>query len=258
MPNDPACMTRRRPATRQWTRLCTGVALATGLCLALGAAHAQSGSRYQVELVIFTQPAGTSLEQRPLPAAPLPADDIPGQDDDAAAPVAVDDIPGLYGDAAPPVTAAPATADPAPGAESPGPESLLPPGVSMPEAPLALAGVATRLNRGEYRLLWHQAWVQPAAAVDGLDLATLAALGRGPADPAISGTIHLSAGRFLHLGVDLQLDADAGVAAQMRQQRRIRPGIDQYFDHPHIGVIAIVSRLEEGPQAGTGDAQSEL
>lgn len=241
MPSEPAFNARRRPAARGPARLCAGVALAAGLGLALGAAHAQSAPRYQVEVVIFTQPAGTSLEQRPLPAAPLPEDDVPGQDDDAATPVA----------------AQPAPADAESDGEGQAPESLLPPGVSMPEAPLALAAVATRLNRGDYRLLWHQAWVQPAAAGDGLDLATLAALGQGPADPAISGTVRLSAGRFLHLGMELQLDADGDVAAVLQQRRRVRPGIEQYFDHPHIGVIAIVSELEEDPLAAAGDAQSE-
>ena len=59
-----------------------------------------------------------------------------------------------------------------------------------------------------------------------------------------AGRISLSLGRFLHLGMDLELGSGTGAEAQLRQRRRIRLGQDQYYDHPRIGVIAVVHPVE--------------
>jgi hypothetical protein len=183
---------------------------------------------YQVEVVIFSQPAGTSVE-RP-PRQPVPADETLAEDtfgpqrDERAETGTGADLAEL---------------DPA--------LSILPEGFSVSQLPLMLGPVARRLNTGGYRLLWHQAWVQSPMTREGPELALLAALGQGPVTPGLEGTISLVAGRFLHLGLNLVLNSQAGREAELRQRRRLRPTIQQYFDHPHIGVVAVVRPVETGP-----------
>lgn len=215
--HDPAA-NARAAASREWRsarRAIFSLAL-LALGLATTDAFAQATGRvYQVEVVIFSQPPG-SLELPPRQDPPrLEADAVtaPGPD-------------GLPDPDAPPV---------------PEPSSLLPAGFSAARLPLALGAVATRLNRGGYQLLWHQAWVQPAVDRDAPELAVLAALGQGTASPDLSGIIHLSAGRFLHLGVDVELRSGATRVAKLNQRRRIRLSVQQYFDDPRIGVIALVT-----------------
>jgi hypothetical protein len=181
--------------------------LSLGLLVADGAA-AQTASAsprlYQVEVVVFGHPPGASLEKPPArPEEPL----------DFLAP-SVDER-----------------------TESP----VLPVGVSAPLAARQLDAVARRLNTGGYRLLWHQSWVQAAGARGGMPLAILAALGRGVADPALSGSISLEAGRFLHLGLELELASPDGLEAQLSERRRMRLNEQHYFDGPRVGVIALIT-----------------
>lgn len=187
--------------------------------------HAQEEPRlFQVEVVIFEQPGGGSDE---LP--PLPPDEDPMQRylmrweaDDADAPEPAAERPGA--------------AD----------EEGLPEHVHRAVIDHELDGIARRLNTGGYRLLWHQAWVQPAVSrTDGaaLPLPTLAALGGGPADGLLEGSLALASARFLHLALDLSLPAPGGASYRLEQWRRVRSGETHYFDHPRLGVIAHVTRL---------------
>ena len=229
MRNEPACNVTRAPAPRRgaWLAPLLGAALLLGFAPVQGGAQ-ETQRRYQVEVVIFAQPSGTSVELPPLQEAPESEPDA----GPAPAPEA-EMMPD------PGVPAALAEMDP-----------ILPVGVASPAAPRQLDAVARRLNTGGYRLVWHQAWVQPALGREGLDLATLAALGQGPATPALSGTIRLSAGRFLHLGMAIELESEHGLEATLQQERRVRLGDEHYFDHPHIGIIAVVNRYEpDGAQS---------
>jgi hypothetical protein len=199
------------------------VALAAGLAATLAplAVLAQSTTHYQVEVVIFAQPDG-SAELRPLPRAAPSARD------------AADLEPGAPGA---PAGAAEAAAVPS------GPDeaaSWLPPGFTRARLPLALEPAAARLNRGGYQLLWHQAWVQAPTDRGPMELPLLAALGQGPANANLSGRIQFSAARFLHLAVDLELQSAGVPVAELRQRRRVRIAVQHYYDHPHIGVLAIV------------------
>ena len=227
MPIEQTRIARSRHAPARGTgravfRIAALLAAVLSLGLAAGQAGAQSGARhYQVEVVIFSQPAGTSVEQRPLRRTP-------------EAKAELEPLQGAAMDGA---------------ADSDGMAPLLPRGVSGPVAPRKLEAVARRLNTGGFTLLWHQAWVQPAVAGDGLELATLAALGQGPAAPELSGVIGLTAGRFLHLGMAIELHSEARLEAVLAQRRRVRPGVEQYFDHPHIGVIALVTAVALEPAA---------
>jgi hypothetical protein len=237
MPINKTRIAHSRPAPvrgmgRAGIRIAALVAAVLSFGFAAGQAGAQTGERrYQVEVVIFSQPAGTSVEQRPLQRAPQSEADLEaehGAEFDAQTPGASMAGAADAGDMAP----------------------LLPPGVAGPVAPRKLDAVARRLNTGGFTLLWHQAWVQPAVAGDGLELATLAALGQGPAAPELSGVIGLTAGRFLHLGMAIELHSGAGLEAVLAQRRRVRLEEEHYFDHPHIGVIALVTPVTLEPAAG--------
>ena len=207
-------------------------AVRTGLGALLIAALAGTGALaatdvrlYQVEVVVFAQPRDTSVEKPPLPRVLMP-DPIAGQHD-AIDPDGTPDLP--------------------PEDE---PSDELPEGVSGPALPQKLNAVARRLDSGGYRLLWHQGWVQPATERGGLSLSlpVLAALGGGPAQAGLSGTINLAAGRFLHLGLDLELESAEGIQAVLQDQRRMRINEEHYIDHPHLGVVAIVTRLPDSDE----------
>jgi len=218
---EPACISNGARRLSPRTALPAVALLMLGL--ASGAADAQAQPRlYQVEVVIFSQPAGSSVERLPLTQARATGPEARPGPAPEAGPENVPDPDALT----------------ALGGMAP----ILPVGVSGPVAPRQLDAVARRLNTGGYRLLWHQAWVQPARGREGLDLATLAALGQGPAAPELSGAITLSAGRFLHLGLSVELASELGLEATLQQQRRVRLGDQHYFDHPHIGIIAVINR----------------
>jgi len=178
------------------------------------AGAAETPRYYQVEVVVFAQPAGRSAELPPRPAA---------------------ESPGFPADAGALPDDADALRDEAP---------RLPEGFQRAREPLRLAAVAARLDTGGYELLWHQGWVQPPVSRQGVKLPLLAALGQGPADERLIGSIGLTAARFLHLGMQLELRSGDVLEAELAQRRRIRRGVEQYYDHPRIGVVAVVTEIE--------------
>jgi hypothetical protein len=199
--------------------------LAAALALAAPAAQAQRA--YQVELVVFAHPAGSSVERAPRADAVEPPasarrllEGEPEGDEEFI------DLTAMLA-----------------GPQDPAAPAVLPAGFLAPANPLALRNVAARLNTGGYRLLWHQAWVQPATGRSNVDLELLATLGKGHATPGLTGTIQLAARRFLHLGVDLEWQSAGTVEAHMREQRRMRLNEEHYLDHGRIGVIAVVTPL---------------
>lgn len=110
------------------------------------------------------------------------------------------------------------------------------PGVAWPAlAPdgLRLAGVAARMRRGPYQVLWHGGWVQPVENQDRAPASAVPAAG-------VYGTVTLYRERFLHVLLDLGLAAgDGGTApvATLRQGRRLKNPGAHYFDGPVLGVI---------------------
>jgi hypothetical protein len=127
---------------------------------------------------------------------------------------------------------------------------------------LELAGTYARLeNLRAYTLLAHGGWIQEGldeTAARSMDLANL-----GIVNP--SGSLRLHVSRFLHLGVDLELRAqapgaenpvDAAPSAlaeitpwstryRMVEQRRARSGELHYVDHPRFGLLFMISPVPE-------------
>jgi hypothetical protein len=116
----------------------------------------------------------------------------------------------------------------------------------------ALSDIADRLRRrAGYRLLLHQAWIQPgfdrasAAPVDldllarGAVVGERAALADEETQLSASATFYRS--RYLHLALNAEL-ADRP-DSRIRERRRMRIGELHYFDAPRLGAIATVSRF---------------
>jgi hypothetical protein len=112
-----------------------------------------------------------------------------------------------------------------------------------------LADVASRLERLQaYDLLLHLGWQQAAPDVSEAPELDFALLGVDPA--LVSGTAKLFSRRYLHLALDVELDDGAGLQTYpaINDSRRIRLEELHYFDQPQLGIIAMVSRVEEPPE----------
>jgi hypothetical protein len=121
---------------------------------------------------------------------------------------------------------------------------------------LRLGDIASRLERLQaYDLLAHLGWQQTAPDVSVAMELDFAQLGVDPA--FISGHAKFFSRRYLHLALDVELpdDARSGGGFQtfsssaalpaIKDSRRIRLEELHYFDQPQLGVIAMVSRVEE-------------
>lgn len=119
---------------------------------------------------------------------------------------------------------------------------------ALPAAKMKLNAIeeSLRRNRG-YQLLAHVGWTQPGFARNGAKYLSLSSL--APGSSGLQGQIALTRGRYLHLTLDLVLDAAAaqGESPQrfvLRQTRRMRSNERHYIDSPKFGVIAVVTPTE--------------
>jgi hypothetical protein len=110
----------------------------------------------------------------------------------------------------------------------------------LPGSRMQLGGTREKLTRGGYRILVHTGWVQTAASWgaprSGLPLERL-----GIDVPGLSGSFQLERGSLLHFGMTLRHASNGNPAAQLNEIRRIRFNERNYYDHPAIGVIAVVT-----------------
>ena len=104
-----------------------------------------------------------------------------------------------------------------------------------------------------YRPLMHFGWTQntlPEELTRPIRLSSLARPVSG-----LDGTLQLYLSRFLHLVVDLEMEAgqsdDSGalelsmpVHYRIQEDRIFRSGELRYFDHPKFGVLARITRVE--------------
>ncbi|MEM7282177.1 MAG: CsiV family protein, partial [Pseudomonadota bacterium] len=125
-----------------------------------------------------------------------------------------------------------------------------------PETHFQLNDAVERLERASnYDLIAHLAWIQPGFGRD--DAMAQAIQTDEEAFQALSGTATLSVSNYLHLDMDLILDGDDLSEYQLREKRKMRRDEAHYFDHPHLGIIAVVRRLEEIEEELLAEASEE-
>lgn len=111
---------------------------------------------------------------------------------------------------------------------------------SLPASRLQLAGARQRLTAVGYRVLAHAGWTQTASSWgsrSGLPLDRLSIQ-----VPGLSGSFFLERGALLHLGMNLRYVTETGAVHQLSEIRRVRLNEKNYYDHPGIGVIAVVTQ----------------
>jgi hypothetical protein len=111
----------------------------------------------------------------------------------------------------------------------------------LESARFKLTAIESTLKRSRsYQPLAHIGWWQPAFGRESprpVGIESLVDSGTG-----IGGTVALTRGaRLLHLQINLTYQAPDGQRYVLREQRTVRSGDKHYFDHPHFGVIALVT-----------------
>jgi hypothetical protein len=145
--------------------------------------------------------------------------------------------------------------------------------VMLPEDDFALLDVFDHLDRLDaYEPLMHFGWTQPMYPDEETEARPLGSFVTPPA--GLDGDLSLYLSRYLHLAVNLQLDAPTPAATQdtrdlnsfgdsfsdysdntalvypvryrIEEDRIFRNGELRYYDHPKFGVLAKITRVEEG------------
>lgn len=109
----------------------------------------------------------------------------------------------------------------------------------LPADQWQLSGLRERLNQTGYRVLAHGGWLQTPSSWGsraGLPLETLGIRAAG-----LTGQFFLERGSLLHLGMNLRYSSENGATHELSEIRRIRFNERHYFDHPGLGVIAVVT-----------------
>ncbi len=153
-------------------------------------------------------------------------------------------------------------------------DELFPHFEPQPDEKMQLTEMATTLaEREDYQSLLHLAWTQYGYPRD--DSQPYEVVNMPLYVAGLAGSVTLSLGRFLHLDINLVLEPTAfeesGLEREewerfaldtvpmrdtedyaphtktiftLQEQRRIRSNVIHYFDHPHLGVIALVTPWE--------------
>jgi len=151
-----------------------------------------------------------------------------------------------------------------------------------------MGDIMGRLRRLDvYNPVMHFGWTQSTWPEEETQAIELAAFGRTP--QGLDGSLKLYLSRYLHLVVDLELDAEDtgrrnsrlgdsvsdygdyrtidgfgdGVSAgpvryRIEENRILRSGELRYFDHPKFGVLAKVLRVEEETEDALPLEETEL
>ena len=159
--------------------------------------------------------------------------------------------------------------------------------VLLTEEEFTMQDVVERLELLDaYEPILHVGWTQPGFPQEETDPMELAVFGEPP--EGLDGNFTLYLGRYLHLVVDLALDASteveeipiidknifiygdmrpqyefelepaaAPIFYRIQENRIIKNGEIRYFDHPKFGVIAKVTRIEE-PEDDSEEEEAEL
>jgi hypothetical protein len=136
------------------------------------------------------------------------------------------------------------------GSEAPStalPTATFPP---LPAAKMKLTAIEEQMRRSRgYQPVAHVGWTQPGFARNAAKYLSVSSL--VPGSSGLQGQIALSRGRYLHLTLDLVLDASSSGEGRyvLRQTRRMRSNERHYIDSPKFGVIAVITPAS-GSEAG--------
>ncbi len=113
-------------------------------------------------------------------------------------------------------------------------------GEVLPAARHKLGDVVARLNaNGAKRVLAHMAWTQTASGWNSNAGVTAEQLGL--AANGFSGLVSLERGQYLHLGFNL-VQTSQNQRYTLAELRRVKLTERNYYDHPAIGIIAVVTQ----------------
>jgi len=129
--------------------------------------------------------------------------------------------------------------------------------VMLDEADFQLGDIMDRMEQLDvYEPLMHFGWTQATWPEEQTEAIPLYRLARPPID--LDGHLTLYLSRYLHLVVDLQLEApetmvfnvdevnaQLPVHYRIEESRILKNGELRYYDHPKFGVLAKVTRIEE-------------
>lgn len=130
--------------------------------------------------------------------------------------------------------------------------------VLLDEEDYQLSEAFGRLQRLDaYEPIMHFGWTQATWPEEETEPLSLHRFARPPGD--LHGNLKLYLSRYLHLVVDLQLDASVSspldfstnqpqrgpVQYMINENRILKNGELRYYDHPKFGVLAKVTRVEE-------------
>lgn len=232
-------------------------------------------ARYTVELIVFAYRGTDPGNEIFVPEKPTL---VPDAEEDLPADVGQN----TFGDA-------PEVLPPGPG-DADNPDALDEPAAERERIELHLLDPGAYTMDDAYRTLerldayspiMRAAWTQTTPPRDASPAVHLRALGSPP--PELDGSVTLYRGRYLHLVVDLALDAKTGgrqaatatdrliaygdgrvsgnddsaragverqpVRYRIFEDRIMKPGDIRYFDHPRFGVLAKVTRPKDDPAA---------
>lgn len=118
---------------------------------------------------------------------------------------------------------------------------------------------ALRKTQGDLQPLFHQAWRQPVAGPKNAKAIYLTSSSSASAG-LFEGVIKISVNRYLHVALDLLLKNAVRDSAQVNNsealsspsfgsvrvtgKRRMRSGEIHYIDHPMMGALILISRIE--------------
>nr|PZN65896.1 MAG: hypothetical protein DIU62_08250 [Pseudomonadota bacterium] len=108
--------------------------------------------------------------------------------------------------------------------------------VPQPGTSNKLGGAAARLNRNGLTVIGQAAWRQDPSAWNSRRGVSTARLGI----PGVTGKVFFERGQYLHLGVDIVVEA-GGRTYRLNEVRRVKADEIHYFDHPAVGVLAVVT-----------------
>ena len=113
-------------------------------------------------------------------------------------------------------------------------------GEILPASRYRLGDAASRLNAsGSRKVIAHVAWTQTASSWNSGSGLTAEQLGLASA--GFSGQVQLERGTYLHLGFNLAYTASGGVRYVLSEMRRVKFAERNYYDHPALGIIALVT-----------------